>query len=102
MRDRPWLISFAVAAAAVAISLWLWFGPWLWGGIPWLVAVGMPFLVSLLAPKGGLLLGPLPALVPYLLEGDVVPILLLGAVGASYIGTAFGVLCRRLGGGWLS
>lgn len=102
MRDKPWLISFLVAAGAVGASLWLWFGPWLWSGIPWLVAMGLPFLIALLAPKGALLLGPLPALVPYLLEGDVQPVLALGAVGASYVGTAFGILLRRMIGGGLS
>ncbi len=100
MKDRAWAISVAVTAATVAASLWLWFGPWLWNGIPWLVAMGLPFLVGLLAPRLPLVFGVLPALLPYLLEGDVKAPLVLGALGASYVAIAAGMLIRRFAGGW--
>lgn len=70
--------------------------PWLWPGIPWLVVGFLPFVIGLLAPRVPLLFAMLPVTVPYVTEGDVKVLLLLGGWGASYIAAAFGILLRRL------
>jgi hypothetical protein len=100
-RAHPWWQSVAVTAVAVLAALWLWFGPWLWSGIPWLVALLIPFLMGLMVMRVPLLFGILPALIPYLIQGHVDPKTLLSGLGASYIATGLGIFIRRLTRGGL-
>lgn len=96
MRNNPWLFSLTVTALAVAVSLWLWFGPWLWAGIPWLVAAGLPFLIGLFVPRIPLLFGVVVAVLPYLVEGDVQAGGVLRSIGAAWIAAGVGILIRRM------